>query len=84
MNNTPYSGSLDPFEDIVDRLQAMDVSFVLMVGMQGSPRTQFWTNMADYGTEGVGMMCAAFGGGVSEALSRVEDDRGDDCGCNGY
>jgi hypothetical protein len=52
-NKNYYRGSLDPFEDVVDLLESLNVAFCLMIGMHGQADTLCWTNVGQWGAEAV-------------------------------
>ncbi len=48
-----YQGSLDPFQDIAEKLDKMGVHYCLMVGMADSSVTSTWCNSAEWGPKAV-------------------------------
>lgn len=47
----PYAGSLDPFEDITELLDKLNVVYSLSIGMFGQNVTHTWTNVGPSGVE---------------------------------
>lgn len=52
-DDKPYTGSLDPFEDMTDTLERMGVCYTLAIGIQGDHGTHVWTNSAKFGEHAV-------------------------------
>jgi len=49
-----YSGgTLDPFIDAAEKLQALGVGFVLIVAIPEQPKMRYWSNMMTFGKKGV-------------------------------
>jgi len=60
MSDKPYIGSLDPFQDIAEALDNMNVMYILSIGMYGSEKTTTWTNISKYVDEGEEKECRDF------------------------
>lgn len=47
-NQNNYKGSLDPFEDMADKLEELGVPYCLMVSVNGKPEPYSWSNLYDF------------------------------------
>lgn len=48
-------GTLDPFMDVADQLQAHGVAFFLAVGIPGQEHLRYWSNIVNYGPAGLAL-----------------------------
>jgi len=67
-----HIGSVDPFEDTVEQLKKLRCAYLLVVAMQGQPRTHYWTNLADYGPRAVEGFRTAAGNALDHAQKIID------------
>ena len=70
----PYQGSLDPFEDISEFLDKLQVPYVLMVGTPDSDTTNTWSNIADYGPPGLEIMADSFAAMANDIINDNDNE----------
>lgn len=69
-----YSGgSLDDFEDITEKLEALGVSYILMIGIPNQSVTRSWSNVTDFGATAKRNMESAFAEHMHKVEKLLED-----------
>jgi hypothetical protein len=68
-----HKGTLDPFQDIVEKLQELRCAYVLAVGLQGEARSHWWTNAAEFGMGGIATLSKSAGDALIDAAKKVKE-----------
>ena len=68
--NVPHTGTMEPFECIADALDGTNACYLLVVGMQGSSTTHVFSNLKNWGPQGIDVL----DGVVDEHLEELRRD----------
>lgn len=74
----PTIGSLDHFEDMADKLDELGCAYMLIVGIPNTNDTHSWSNIAQFGEDGIEEFCNTFEGAIEQQIEQILEDGDND------